>query len=154
MNIVPRYRSSHLEVGGCEYGFGFCCGISSYSKEKQFYLGHYRTNGKINPFHSFQGFLFGGRLCKILCQGDSEVTWGSFVDYFESGTHFTSHFWKSLKKGLGTKVKHSTTFHPQTDRKAETTIQTLEDMMSACVIDFKGNWDNHLQVIVFADNNR
>ena len=47
----------------------------------------------------------------------------------------------------------STNFHPQTDGQAERTIQTLEDMLRACVIDFKGNWDDHLPLIEFAYNN-
>jgi len=68
-------------------------------------------------------------------------------------TQFTSQFWKSFQKGLGTKVKLSTTFHPQKDDQVECTIQTLEDMLRACVIDFKGNWDDHLPLIEFAYNN-
>ncbi|WMV59018.1 hypothetical protein MTR67_052403 [Solanum verrucosum] len=71
----------------------------------------------------------------------------------DRGTQFTSQFWKSFQKGLGTKVKLSTNFHPQTDGQAERTIQTLEDMLRACVIDFKGNWNDHLPLIEFAYNN-
>ena len=55
------------------------------------------------------------------------------------GAQFTSSFWRSFKKGLGTQVKNSTTFNPQMDGQAEHTIQFLEDMLTACVIDFKGN---------------
>ncbi|KAH0650287.1 hypothetical protein KY284_030199 [Solanum tuberosum] len=69
------------------------------------------------------------------------------------GPQFTSHFWKSFQKGLGTQVNLSTTFHPQTDGQAERTIHTLEDMLRACVIDFKGSWDDHLPLIEFAYNN-
>ena len=47
----------------------------------------------------------------------------------------------------------STAFHPQTDGQAERTIQTLEDMLRACVLEFKGNWDDHLPLIEFAYNN-
>ena len=50
-------------------------------------------------------------------------------------------------------MKLSTTFHPQTDGQVERTIQILEDMLRACVIDFKGNWDDHLPLIEFAYNN-
>ena len=67
--------------------------------------------------------------------------------------HFTSHFWKSFQKGLGTQVNLSTAFHPQTDGQAERIIQTLEDMLRACVIDFKGSWDDHLSLIEFSYNN-
>ncbi|XP_069154577.1 uncharacterized protein [Solanum lycopersicum] len=50
-------------------------------------------------------------------------------------------------KGLGTQVNLSRTFHPQTNGQAEATIQTLEDMLRASVIDFKGSWDDHLPLI-------
>ena len=50
-------------------------------------------------------------------------------------------------------MKFSTAFHPQTDGQAERTIQTLEDMLRACVIDFRGNWDDHLPLIEFSYNN-
>ncbi|MEN2638788.1 hypothetical protein, partial [Acinetobacter baumannii] len=47
----------------------------------------------------------------------------------------------------------STAFLPHTDGQADRTIQTLEDMLRACVIDFKGSWDDHLPLIEFAYNN-
>nr|GEU66264.1 putative reverse transcriptase domain-containing protein [Tanacetum cinerariifolium] len=49
---------------------------------------------------------------------------------------FTSHFCQSLNKALGTHLDMSTAYHPQTDGQSERTIQTLEDMLCACVIDF------------------
>ena len=67
-------------------------------------------------------------------------------------TQFTYYFWKAFQSGLATKVELSTTFHPQMDGLAETIIQTLEDMLMECVIDFKGNWNDHLQLIKFAYN--
>ena len=54
---------------------------------------------------------------------------------------------------MGTKLHFSTTFHPQTDGQSERTIQTLEDMLRACVMEFKGSWDNYLALIEFAYNN-
>ncbi|GJX70653.1 putative reverse transcriptase domain-containing protein [Tanacetum coccineum] len=50
---------------------------------------------------------------------------------------FTSHFWQSLQKALGTHLDMSIAYHSQTDRQSERTIQTLEDMLCACVIDFR-----------------
>nr|XP_009767178.1 PREDICTED: uncharacterized protein LOC104218392 [Nicotiana sylvestris] len=71
----------------------------------------------------------------------------------DRGAQFTANFWKSFQKGLGTRVNLNTAFHPQTDGQAERTIQTLEDMLRAYVIDFKGNWDDRLPLIEFAYNN-
>ncbi|GJZ73184.1 putative reverse transcriptase domain-containing protein [Tanacetum coccineum] len=55
-----------------------------------------------------------------------------------------SRFWQSLQKTLGTQLDLSIAYHPQTDGQSERTIQTLEDMLRACAIDFGGNWDTHL----------
>ncbi|KAH0661397.1 hypothetical protein KY284_026328 [Solanum tuberosum] len=71
----------------------------------------------------------------------------------DRGAKFTAQFWKSFQKGLGSKVNLSNAFHPQTNGQAKRTIQTLEDMLRACVIDFKGNWDDHLPLIEFSYNN-
>ncbi|GJZ83047.1 reverse transcriptase [Tanacetum coccineum] len=50
-------------------------------------------------------------------------------------SEFTSHFWKGLQKAWGTRLKFSTSFHPQTDGQSERTIQTLEDMLRACALE-------------------
>ncbi|EOY21332.1 Uncharacterized protein TCM_012821 [Theobroma cacao] len=66
---------------------------------------------------------------------------------------FTSRFWPKFQEALKTNLRFSTTFHPQTDGQSEKTIQTLEDMLWACVIDFTGSWDRHLPLVEFAYNN-
>jgi len=58
-----------------------------------------------------------------------------------------------LQEALGTTLKFSTAFHPQTDGQSERTIQVLEDMLRACVMEFQGNWDRHLSLMEFAYNN-
>ncbi|KAI3667584.1 hypothetical protein L6452_42650 [Arctium lappa] len=68
-------------------------------------------------------------------------------------SRFTSNFWASLQKELGTRLNLSTAYHPQTDGQSERTIQTLEDMLRSCVIDFGGSWDSHLPLVEFAYNN-
>ncbi|GJU51012.1 reverse transcriptase domain-containing protein [Tanacetum coccineum] len=68
-------------------------------------------------------------------------------------SHFTSRVWQSLHKALGTQLNLSTAYHPQTDGQSERTIQTLEDMLRACVIDFGNGWDRHLPLVEFSYNN-
>ncbi|XP_070048974.1 uncharacterized protein [Nicotiana tomentosiformis] len=57
------------------------------------------------------------------------------------GPQFTSHFWRAIQNELGTRVELSTGFHPKTDDQSKRTVQILEDMLRACVIDFGGQWD-------------
>ncbi|GKC88246.1 putative reverse transcriptase domain-containing protein [Tanacetum coccineum] len=66
---------------------------------------------------------------------------------------FTSNFWRSLQNALGTNLDMSTAYHPQTDRKSKRTIQTLEDMLRACAIDFGKGWVNHLPLVELLYNN-
>ncbi|KAK2448834.1 hypothetical protein QL285_008081 [Trifolium repens] len=66
---------------------------------------------------------------------------------------FTSRFWKAFQNAMGTRLRMSTSHHPQTDGQSERTIQTLEDMLRACVLEDGGSWSNHLHLIEFAYNN-
>ena len=71
----------------------------------------------------------------------------------DRGTQFTSVFWRTLHVELGTRLDLSTAFHPQTDGKSERTIQVLEDMLRAYMIDFGGHWDKFLHLAEFSYNN-
>nr|GEW61599.1 putative reverse transcriptase domain-containing protein [Tanacetum cinerariifolium] len=59
----------------------------------------------------------------------------------------------SLNKALGTRLDMSTAYHPETDGQSERTIQTLKDMLRACVLDFGKGWDKHLPLVEFSYNN-
>ncbi|GKD68727.1 putative reverse transcriptase domain-containing protein [Tanacetum coccineum] len=68
-------------------------------------------------------------------------------------SRFTSHFWQSLQKSLGTQLDMSMAYHPQTDNQSERIIQMLDDMLHACVIDFGNSQDRHLPLVEFSYNN-
>ncbi|GJX21092.1 putative reverse transcriptase domain-containing protein [Tanacetum coccineum] len=68
-------------------------------------------------------------------------------------SYFTSNFWRSLQKALRTNLDMSTAYHPQTDGQSKRTIQTLEDILRACVIDFGNSRDWHLPLVEFSYNN-
>ncbi|GJV17850.1 putative reverse transcriptase domain-containing protein [Tanacetum coccineum] len=72
---------------------------------------------------------------------------------FDRDSRFTSRFWQSMQEALGTQLDMSTAYHLQTDDQSERTIQTLEDMLRACVMDFGGSWDVHLPLVEFSYNN-
>nr|GEV06040.1 retrotransposon protein, putative, Ty3-gypsy subclass [Tanacetum cinerariifolium] len=66
---------------------------------------------------------------------------------------FTSKFWKTLQEALGTQLNLRTAYHLEMDGQSERTIQTLEDMLRACIIDFGNSWDRHLPLVEFSYNN-
>ena len=66
---------------------------------------------------------------------------------------FTSAFWSGLQKAIGTRLDFSTAFHPQTDGQTKRLNQILEDMLRACVLDFKESWDSKLHLMEFSYNN-
>nr|GEV09591.1 putative reverse transcriptase domain-containing protein [Tanacetum cinerariifolium] len=59
----------------------------------------------------------------------------------------------AFQKAMGTRLDMSTAHHPETDGQSERTIQTLEDMLHACVIDFGNCWERHLPLVEFSYNN-
>ncbi|GJZ21224.1 putative reverse transcriptase domain-containing protein [Tanacetum coccineum] len=83
------------------------------------------------------------------------------VDRLTKSAHFLpmredfkmDRFWQSMEESLGTRLDMSMAYHPQTDGQSERTIQTLEDMLRACVLDFGGSWDVHLPLVEFSYNN-
>ncbi|GJS38963.1 putative reverse transcriptase domain-containing protein [Tanacetum coccineum] len=68
-------------------------------------------------------------------------------------SRFISNFWRAFQKALGTRLDMSTAYHPQTDGQSVRTIQILEDMLRACVIDFGNGWERHFPLIEFSYNN-
>ncbi|GJZ61968.1 reverse transcriptase domain-containing protein [Tanacetum coccineum] len=75
----------------------------------------------------------------------------SIISYLDC--RFMLRFWQSMQKALGTRLDMSTAYYPQTDGQSERTIQTLEDMLRASVLDFGGSWDVHLLLVEFLYNN-
>jgi len=65
----------------------------------------------------------------------------------------TSRFWQTLQKASGTKLRLSSTYHPQTDGQLERTIQSLEDLLRTYVLDHLGSWDKILPLVEFTYNN-
>jgi hypothetical protein len=71
----------------------------------------------------------------------------------DRGPQFVSKFWEELHKSLGTKLFHSSAYHPQTNGQTERVNQILEDMLRACVLEFPQKWDECLPLAEFSYNN-
>jgi hypothetical protein len=71
----------------------------------------------------------------------------------DRGPQFVSKFREELHKSLGTKLLHSSAYHPQTSGQTERVNQILEDMMRTCVLEFPQKWDECLPLAEFSYNN-
>jgi hypothetical protein len=71
----------------------------------------------------------------------------------DRGPQFVSKFWEELHKSLGTKLLHSSAYHPQTSGQTERVNQILEDMLRACILEFPQKWDDCLPLAEFSYNN-
>jgi hypothetical protein len=71
----------------------------------------------------------------------------------DRGPQFVSKFCEELHKSLGTKLLHSSAYHPQTSGQTERVNQILEDMLRACVLEFPQKWDDCLPLAEFSYNN-
>ncbi|GJZ17264.1 putative reverse transcriptase domain-containing protein [Tanacetum coccineum] len=81
-------------------------------------------------------------------------TWCAWYQSFQDRDGVDSrHIMQAFQEALGMRLDMSRAYHPQTDGQSEHTIQTLEDMLRACVMDFGGSWDTHLPLIEFSYNN-
>ena len=91
-------------------------------------------------------------LCKLYIQEIIQLHGVPVSIVSDRDPRFTKHFWKSFQKAMGTQLMMSTAFHPQTNGQSERTIQVLEDMLQACVLDLKGSREEHLPLVEFAYN--
>ena len=71
----------------------------------------------------------------------------------DRGTQFTSRFWKSLHKAMGTKLDFSSAYHPQMDGQIERVNQIMEDILRACVLTYGKVWEQSLPNVEFSYNN-
>ena len=78
------------------------------------------------------------RFCRLYIQAIVRLHGVPVSIVSDRDPRFTTHFWKSFQKFIGTWLTMSTAFHPQTDGQSGRTIQVLEDMLRACVLDHKG----------------
>ncbi|KAK7266501.1 hypothetical protein RIF29_19145 [Crotalaria pallida] len=66
---------------------------------------------------------------------------------------FLSRFRQSLQQALGTELKLSSAYHPQTDGQTERTIQSWQDLLRTCTLEQQRSWEQLLPLVEFTYNN-
>nr|GEZ59560.1 putative reverse transcriptase domain, ribonuclease H-like domain, aspartic peptidase domain protein [Tanacetum cinerariifolium] len=89
----------------------------------------------------------------VLMQRNKVITYASRQLKIHEKNYTTHDLELGAVKALGTQLDLSTAYHLETDGQSERTIQTLEDMLRACTMDFARNWDTRLPLVEFSYNN-
>jgi transposase InsO family protein len=71
----------------------------------------------------------------------------------DRGSQFIACFWERMHASLGTRLIHSSAYHPQTDGQTERVNQILKDMLRDYVLEHQGSWDQNLPCAEFPYNN-
>ena len=87
------------------------------------------------------------RFCRLYIQKIVRLYGVPISIVLDRDPKFTAHFWKIFQKAMDTRLTMSTNFHPQTDGQSERTIQVLEDMLQACVLDHKSSWEEPFPLV-------
>nr|GEZ55400.1 putative reverse transcriptase domain-containing protein [Tanacetum cinerariifolium] len=121
--LLVQPKNSPMEVG--QYHHGFCHQAPKDTKWKRYHMGSSGPTHQVCILYTDEGNCY-GQISKIIPEGSGYETWNTNM---------------------------SKAYHPETDGKSERTIQTLEDMLHACVIDFGNGWERHLPLVEFSYNN-
>ena len=104
-------------------------------------------SGCANDLHS-------GGILQIIYTRDRPVTWSTSLYRIGPGSQVSNLFLGEFPVSHRDTMVISTAFHLYTDGQSERSIQTLEDMLRACVLNLKGSWEEHLPLVEFAYNSR
>jgi hypothetical protein len=113
--------------------------VDQLSKSAHFIL--VNTNYKVQKYTEIY-------IARVLCLHGVPKTITS-----DRGLQFVAHFWEHLHTSLGTRLIHSSAYHPQMDGQTERVNQILKDMLRACVLEHQGSWDQNLPWAKFSYNN-
>jgi hypothetical protein len=148
---IATPSSARMEVGG--NWNGFCNRTTPDEKRERLYLGNNRPSYQGSPLHPSETTFGGATLARIYLKEIVRLHGIPRKIVSDRGTQFTSKFWMSLQKAMGTKLDFSTTYHPQTDGQTERVNKVLEDLLRACVLTFDRNWESSLPYAEFSYNN-
>ena len=116
-------------------------------------MGDYGLAHEVGTLLGYTDDLHSIRILQVIHIRDCPVTWSASLYSIGPGSQVYSLFFGEFQRAMGTQLMLSITFHPQTDGQSKKFIQTLEDMLQACVLTLKGGWEENLLLVEFSYNN-
>ena len=116
-------------------------------------MGYSGPTHQVATFSGYADDLHAEGILQVVYTGDSMIAWSASLYSIGSGSSVYGSVLEEFQKAMGTQLSMSAAFLPQTDGQSEWTIQILEDMLRACVLDLKGSWEEHLPLVEFTYNN-
>jgi hypothetical protein len=138
---------------GLEMGWGrnrFCSGFTQDTERTWLHMGDSAKVAHLLPVRTNYG---GEKLARLYMDNIVKLHGVPSRIVSDRETQFTSRFWKSLHKAMGTKLDFSSAYHPQTDGQTERVNQIIEDMLRACVLTYGKDWEQSLPYAEFSYNN-
>jgi len=146
-----HHSRSELSLARCEYGFHVRF-ISKTLRKHNSVLVFMDRFSKMAYFFSCSRTADASRVAKIFFDGVVKLHGLSKDHVSDRDVKFTSYFWKILWHMLGTKLKFSTAFHPQTDGQTEVVKKSLGNLLHTSVGEHTRSWDLKLATAEFAYN--
>jgi len=130
-----------------------CYPFTPFCLEEEFYLGYSQSAYQVGPFSANQRYIRVEKLAQLYVKEIVQLHGIPLDVVSDRDQKFQAYFWQALQKAFGTKLNFSSSYHPETDRQTKRVNQILEDMLSACVLEFQGKWEDDLPLVEFSYNN-
>ena len=132
-------------MGACHDGL--CDPLITDATEARRGMDDSRSAHEVGTFSSRADDLHTRGILTVVYSRDRFPTWSASIHSVGQRPEVYNALLEEFPKGYGD------TAHPQTDGQSERTIQVLEDLLRACILDHKGSWEEHLPLVGFAYNN-
>jgi len=116
-------------------------------------MGYSRPPHEISSLHPIQTGAVNKVISREVSAGDGSTAWCANQHRVRQRYQISISLLKKSSRDPGTRLKFSTAYHLQTDGQSERTIQILVDMLRACILEFKGSWEDHMHLVEFAYSN-
>ena len=116
-------------------------------------MGHSGYLNQDSSFSTHPDHLPCRSTCTIICVQDCQSTWSAKNHHLRQRISLHFSLLVLSTQALGTALKYSTAYHPQTDGQTEQVNQILEDMLRACALAQGPKWEYCLSYNEFSYNN-